>query len=105
MTDTANDLINVSGDLTLDDGWTVKVITSESATVGDEWTLMTYGDTLSLGATTIDISEAAGWGSLALSVEDAGGSVVLKVVPEPGTIVLLLSGLVGLVVLWRRRRS
>ena len=44
-------------------------------------------------------------GTLTGTLEIVGGNVVLSVVPEPGVLVLLATGLLGLLVYaWRKRR-
>ncbi len=94
------DLINVSGDLTVDDGWTLKIVSDQAAS---EQLLFTYGGAASVGAATLDVSAAAGWDATLLAVVDDGaGNVSLTVIPEPGTLLLLASG--GLVLLALRRR-
>jgi hypothetical protein len=56
---------------------------------------------------TLDLSMLKGEGDLVFSYGTSEGTFlgeVLYAVPEPGTLVLLLSGLLGLL-LWRRRAA
>ncbi len=98
-----SDLINVSGDLAVADGWTLKIVTDQEP--AGEHLLFTYGGMASVGAATFDVSEASGWDAGLLAVVDDGaGNVSLTVIPEPGTLILLVSGGLGLLLALRSRR-
>jgi fibronectin-binding autotransporter adhesin len=102
-----NDLIQSVTDLTLDGTLNVTETVANSflsANVGDKWTLITYGGALSDSGLSLGAMPALS-GTRYFAVEAGGGQVNLVVVPEPGTLALLASSLLGLIAYaWRKRK-
>jgi len=104
---TESGLLGVQNILPRGDGFTL--VSANPSTVGEGafGAQMTYTD-VNLGALVppgLDVSEfvleyVAGFGS----PKEFGQIRVVEVIPEPGTVVMLLSGLIGMVICRRRRQ-
>jgi len=104
---TQEGLLGVQDILPLGEGFTL--VSANPSTVGEGafGSQMTYTD-IHLGPLVLpgtDVSEftleyVAGFGS-----PKEYGTITVNVIPEPGTVVMLLSGLFGLLWFWRRRRA
>jgi hypothetical protein len=93
--DTGISAINVGGDATLDG--TLSVLFTETPSLGQQFTIMSYEGTLSGEFSTFDelVDSPLGADSILLSIDygaGSNGSVVLTVVPEPGTLALAALG-------------
>jgi hypothetical protein len=107
LTAAGSDLIRVSNNLMLKEGWKLQIVTDQSPKTRK---LFTYGPLVFPSQPTflyggIDPSVRDAWQAmhLALAVDRMGN--VLLVVPEPGTWMLLLTaGAFGLLAYFRRRR-
>jgi len=105
---TQEGLLGVQDILPLGQGFTL--VSANPSTVGEGafGSQMIYTD-VNLGPLVLpgtDVSEftleyVAGFGS----PKEYGTITVVNVIPEPGTVVMLLSGLFGLLWFWRRRRA
>jgi len=103
---TETGLLGVQDILPLGEGFTL--VSANPSTVGEGafGSQMTYTD-INLGALVppgLDVSAftleyVAGFGS----PKEFGEIRVVQVIPEPGTVLMLLSGLIGLAICWRRR--
>jgi len=94
------DLLVVMGDLHLDGTLTVDGELTE-----DSYLIIEYGGTLD-GSTFSDVGDATALGYWVNYLGNPNEVYLTKVVPEPGTIVLLITGLAALGwYRWRRRRS
>jgi hypothetical protein len=107
----AADVVAVDGDLGLIDGWTLRLADAGgTAAVSDEIDLFTYTGSLSFGTCLIDASQVADsgrWDWSAATIRYDQNRVYLTgltVVPEPGTLLMLLSGATALLSMLRRRR-
>ncbi len=106
------DLVEVIGDLTLADGWTLR-LTDAGGTCGpsDQLDLFTYTDSLTLGTCTIDPSQVAAlgrWDWSGAEVHHDQSRVYLTgliVVPAPGTLMLLGMATLVLFAYAGRRRT
>jgi fibronectin-binding autotransporter adhesin len=102
-----NDLIQSVTDLTLDGTLNVTETTAGSflsAHAGDTWTLITYSGNLTDNGLDLGAMPALSDGKY-FAVTATGGNVNLVVVPEPGVLALLATGLFGLIAYaWRKRR-
>jgi len=104
---TQEGLMGVQDVLPLGEGFTL--VSANPSTVGEGafGSQMTYTD-VHLGPLVLpgtDVSEftleyVAGFGS-----PKEYGTITVNVIPEPGTVVMLLSGLFGVLWFWRRRRA
>jgi autotransporter-associated beta strand protein len=77
-----------------------------SATSGEKWRLINYTGTLSDNGLTLGMMPKLGDGLYFAVDTSTAGQVSLKVVPEPGTLALLATGLISLLAYarqWRRR--
>jgi autotransporter-associated beta strand protein len=108
-----NDVVDVAGNLTLTDGWVLKLIDAGgTVSAGTQYNLFTYTGTLSLGTYTIDNSlvdwniSGATISSDATRVYITGlaesGGMAAPAIPEPATAMLLIFGAAAML---RRRRS
>jgi autotransporter-associated beta strand protein len=107
-----NDVVDVAGNLTLTDGWVLKLIDAGgTVSAGTQYNLFTYTGTLSLGTYTIDNSlvdwniSGATISSDATRVYITGlaesGGMAAPAIPEPATAMLLIFGAAAML---RRRR-
>jgi fibronectin-binding autotransporter adhesin len=107
-----NDLIQSVTDLTLDGTLNVAETVAGSflvAEYGDTWTLITYTNSLTnnglLLGSVPTLAEGLQFAVVTKSSQSGGGTVGLVVVPEPATLALLASGLIGLIAYaWRKRK-
>jgi hypothetical protein len=112
----ATDLVAVDGDLTLMDGWTLRLADAGGTCVAShQFDLFTYDGEYhgspSFGNDIIDDSllpfpDRWDWSSAQINVGDNRVYLTgLTVVPEPGTLLLLTTGGMGLLAFaWRKRR-
>jgi fibronectin-binding autotransporter adhesin len=102
-----NDLIQGVTTLTLDGTLNVAETTPGSflgAQMGDQWTLIAYSGLVADNGLTLGAMPALGDGlRFALDETTTAGEVDLVVVPEPGTLVLLAAGAIGLLAYARRK--
>ncbi len=109
---TGHDLVDLTGSLALGD-WTLALVDDGAEPVfGEKYYLFTSFSTLDLAGGSnpanfnalIDTSRAPDWNPayLSLGLDDAG--LYLSAIPEPGTLLLLAAGLLGLLAAPRRKR-
>jgi hypothetical protein len=106
LTDGTSDLLAVGGVLDIT-GATLKLFGGKA---GETYTIATYGDTLSGAFASIDLSGLGAGLELDTSTYKSGinygdgeaDSISLTVIPEPASILLMLSGIVGAYKLRRR---
>jgi fibronectin-binding autotransporter adhesin len=104
-----NDLIQSVTNLTLDGTLNVTATVADSflsAKAGDTWTLITYSGLLTDNGLDLGTMPTLSSAGLHYAIDTtAAGKVNLVVVPEPGTMALLASGLLGLIAYaWRKRK-
>jgi fibronectin-binding autotransporter adhesin len=104
-----NDLIQSVTNLTLDGTLNVTETVAGSflsANIGDTWTLITYSGDLTNNGLELGAMPTLSSGRLfAVDVATPGKVSLMVVVPEPGTLALLASGLFGLIAYaWRKRK-
>lgn len=100
--------INVVGDATLDG--VLSVLFTEMPSLGQQFTIMNYGGTLTGAFSTFDnlVDSPMGADSIMLSIDygiGSNGSIVLTVVPEPGTLALAALSMLAFVPLYKRARE
>jgi hypothetical protein len=115
LTDTGNDVINVSENLELGQNWTLQIETDRTfaeGQAGGKHVLFTFGDSFFFNSVQFDLSGTPDWRTDSLKVKVAvdpisgDKQVILDVVPEPSVWMLLVTGAVlGLVARGRRRRE
>ena len=96
------DMYQASTDQTIYD-WTI----SASALSSTSWVLVAYGGTLVQPGDGLDLSFQMTYTASGLNYKESYAAMGVAPVPEPGTLVLALSGLLGLAALRvaRRRRA
>jgi fibronectin-binding autotransporter adhesin len=103
-----NDLIQSVTALTLDGTLNVTETVAGSflsANYGDKWTLITYSGPLTDNGLDIGAMPTLSAGLHFAVDTTTAGQVNLLIVPEPGTLALLASGLIGLIAYaWRKRK-
>jgi fibronectin-binding autotransporter adhesin len=104
-----NDLIQSVTDLTLDGTLNVTETVADSflsANAGDKWTLITYGGNLANNGLDLSAMPTLGGGRyFAVDTGTTGQVNLVVMVPEPGTLALLASSLIGLIAYaWRKRK-
>ncbi len=107
-----HDLVDMTGSLTLGD-WTLALVDDGAAPVfGEKYYLFTGFSTLDLDGGSnpgnfnalFDFSGAPTWDAAYLSLGRDDAGLYLFAVPEPGTLLLLAAGVLGLLAAPRRRR-
>jgi autotransporter-associated beta strand protein len=109
------DLVNIAGNLTLDNAWTLKLVDAGGTpVVSTQYNLFTYTGTYTglatFGLSNIDVSGVS-WNTTGASIVAGGGVVYITgigpsgmgapAIPEPGTAMLVIFGAAALL---RRRR-
>jgi hypothetical protein len=100
------DLLTVSGAATLGGTLAVNLLTGAQFSVGDSFTVMTWGQRLNNSQfASLDLSQAGGY---SFAADYGANSLTLRVmtapVPEPGSWALMAAGVAALAA-WGRRRS
>ena len=103
------DLVEVSGQLSLADGWTLQLLDAGVSWSHGDLLLFTCAGQINLGQVTLDLSEVSGPGFEDWRFDDPhvyqdGANVLLggvTVIPEPATLALLALGALAMI---RRRR-
>lgn len=97
-----NDLVTISGGLTLDGTLNVSPINSFAGVTSGTWTLLTYTGTLADNGLAFGSLPALDSG-YSWQLDSAGGAVTLSVIPEPSAALLAMLG--TLAIATRRRRQ
>lgn len=103
-----NDLIDVAGDLHVDDGTVTLDVTPLAGFGLGTYTLITFSGSIFGDGTNFQIGDAptsiGSYRVLANSFATGGGNVQLMAVPEPSSLLLAVAGLLALLAVGRRRR-
>jgi fibronectin-binding autotransporter adhesin len=103
----SGDLVNVNGQLDLDNSWTLQLEPGLGWAAGGSTTLFTYDSIAATPWLTPTIVNNSGIGGI-FTLTDTGSSIVingLSVIPEPSTGLLTLLGIGMAALSWRRVRG
>jgi autotransporter-associated beta strand protein len=103
---TSGDLVSITGDLTLDNDWTLRLVDAGGTPkAGKQYDLFTYtanySGMSSFGLSNIDAAGVS-WNIANASIVAGGGRVYITGIPEPATLSLLALAAMALI---RRRRK